>query len=113
MAILWGELLKLYDAQAVKKYGYVGGETFNYWSERLSDLTQDDIKRGLENCLKDDSEYAPGLKKFRALCFNTKTGLTHNTAAYEIVKPSKRLTKKTDPGKARVHLNTIKQALKG
>lgn len=113
MVTLWKELANLYDAQATKKYGHVGGEVFIDWGNKLRFMKNEQLRRGLTQCVNDDSEYAPSLKTFLWLCEGKSKGLSHNSGAYKPVEKQKALTHKPDEKKVKSELSKMKDILGG
>ena len=97
MVTLWKELASLYDYQAERKYGDIGGDVFVEWGNKLRFFKNEQLRRGLDQCLADESEYAPALKAFIWYCEGKTKGLTHGTDAYRPFDKSKALTHKPDP----------------
>ena len=82
------------------------------WGKELEKLDKRNVMAGIEKLKERGGDFPPSLPEFLALCKKQQAGLSHNTAAYEIVDRSKRLEKKIDPGKARVHIETMWNVLK-
>jgi len=85
---------------------------FIEWGDKLSTFSDKQLKTGLDNCLKAESNYAPSLKEFISHCRNEVAGLTHNTAAYKDYIPRDRqLTQKATPEVAEGSLAEMKKKL--
>lgn len=54
------------------------------WQEGLEDLTLEQIKKGLRECKKSESEFLPSIPEFRKLCLPTKQemGILEEEDAY-------------------------------
>lgn len=59
---------EIYGAAWVRQFGHVGESAFETWCRGLSDLSEDEIRRGTTKLLARESRYAPNLNEFRSLC---------------------------------------------
>lgn len=85
------------------------------WQGRLAGLSDEQIIVGLDNLPKD---WPPTVDEFRVLCTggDISKGLSHNTAAYIPLIPSragKQVEKKADKSVAKLALGNVKAMLSG
>ena len=102
----------MYDYQAIRRYGHIGGEVFTDWGNKLKNFKNEELRKGLKGCLECSSEHAPGLKTFIGYCKNMQQGLTHNSAAYREFRKEKLLTNKTKKEDAVKHIQSLRELLK-
>jgi len=112
MVKIWSELSILFDNQAARRFGKVGDKVFLEWMDKLAGFSDEQLKKGLEGCLKKTDNYAPSLKEFIGYCCDEAKGLTHNTAAYrEYIGRDKQLAHKCNPEIAGNSLAEMKKKL--
>lgn len=83
------------------------------WLAGLQGLTTEQIGKGLQRVLDDDTEWPPTLSQFRNMCKDQSSGLTHNTAAYKVFPKSRQLEKKPDQNKVMTEIARMRQLLQG
>lgn len=107
------ELFKKFQARYIHKWvSAIQGieeQAVKEWSEQLSGLTGDEIKRGLDEWTED---WPPSAPEFVKCCKGKGGSRQHNTAAHkEYIPRGRQLTKKCDPDKAKSALDEMKKTV--
>lgn len=65
---LWQRMAEIFGGYWERNFGELGGPAFETWATGLGDLDLQEIKYGLEVCVKSGTRFPPNLPEFRAMC---------------------------------------------
>jgi len=89
MATLWERMAEMFGNTWALNYGAVGSKSMQTWTAGLAGYSEDQIRKGVEQCCNWDNSFPPNLGQFAKLCL---------TKVYTPLPPSK-IKKITDLAK--------------
>ena len=95
MTTLWQRMAEIFGNQWELNYGGPDGGSIATWTNGLADYSEDQIRHGVQQCLKWESGFIPNLGQFARMCLTkpkqnfTDERIAREVTTAQLVKPKR------------------------